>query len=144
MWGYVCINSGDEYLAHSAKGSTWKDHKYIKKEGDHYYYADEKGNKGGKVNTGDFTASDGPAYMLDEGDQEYMENHRNGTDTRSHDEYMADKKAAIAAADKEDQSKQAQIDKAKARRQANEEERKKKKLQDAAVSAGADFVKRHL
>lgn len=98
MWGYVCINSGDEYLAHSAKGSTWKDHKYIKKEGGRYYYADEKGNKGGKVNTGDFTASDGPAYMLDEGDQEYMENHQNGTDTRTHDEYMADKKAAIAAA----------------------------------------------
>jgi hypothetical protein len=27
-------------LRHSAKGSTWKDHKYIKKVGDKYVYAD--------------------------------------------------------------------------------------------------------
>lgn len=144
MWRYICFSSGDEYLAHSAKGSTWNNHKYIKKENGRYYYADEKGNKGGKVNTGDFTASDGPAYMLDEGDKEYMENHRNGTDTRTHDEYMADKKAAIAAADKEETDKQAQIDKAKARRQANEEERKKKELQENVLAAGEDFIKRHM
>lgn len=143
MWGYVCINSGDEYLAHSAKGSTWKDHKYIKKEGGRYYYADEKGNKGSRVNTGDFTASDGPAYMLDEGDQEYMENHQNGTDTRTHDEYMADKKAAIAAADKEEKEKQARIEAAKNRRKENEEERKRKNNTDA-VTAGAEFVRRYL
>ena len=27
-----------DYIAHSAKGSTWKDHKYIRKEGDKYIY----------------------------------------------------------------------------------------------------------
>lgn len=29
----------EEYLAHSAKGTTWKDHKYIKKVNDRYIYA---------------------------------------------------------------------------------------------------------
>ena len=29
-------------LRHSAKGSAWKDHKYIKKVGDRYVYADEQ------------------------------------------------------------------------------------------------------
>lgn len=29
-------------LTHSAKGSTWKDHKYIKKVGDKYVYANSK------------------------------------------------------------------------------------------------------
>lgn len=28
------------YLVHSAKGSEWKKHKYLKKIGDRYYYAD--------------------------------------------------------------------------------------------------------
>lgn len=28
------------FLSHSAKGSTWDDHKYIKKEDDKYYYPD--------------------------------------------------------------------------------------------------------
>ena len=28
----------DEFLSHSAKGTTWKDHKYIKKENGRYYY----------------------------------------------------------------------------------------------------------
>ena len=34
----------DRYLAHSAKGTTWskKNHKYVKKVGDRYYYTDKK------------------------------------------------------------------------------------------------------
>lgn len=32
----------DEFLSHSAKGTVWKDHKYIKKEDGRYYYADDK------------------------------------------------------------------------------------------------------
>ena len=31
------------FLVHSAKGTTWKNHKYIKKVGNKYYYKDEKG-----------------------------------------------------------------------------------------------------
>ena len=31
------------YLIHSAKGTSWKNHKYIKKVGNKYYYKDEKG-----------------------------------------------------------------------------------------------------
>lgn len=34
--------SNDRYLKHSAKGSSWKNHKYIKKVGDKYVYADTK------------------------------------------------------------------------------------------------------
>lgn len=143
MWRYVPAGTNVDFLAHSAKGSTWSKHKYIKKVNGRYYYADEKENKGGKVNNGDFTSSDGPAYQLDEGDQEYMENHRNGTDTRSYDEYMADKKAAIAAADAEEKEKQARIDAAKNRRKENEEERKRKNNTDA-VTAGAAFIRRYL
>ena len=33
----------DNYLIHSAKGTSWKNHKYIKKVGNKYYYKDEKG-----------------------------------------------------------------------------------------------------
>ena len=29
------------YISHSAKGSTWKNHKYIKKVGHRYYYSDD-------------------------------------------------------------------------------------------------------
>lgn len=36
------VTTRDE-LMHSAKGSTWKDHKYIKKVGDKYIYATTKG-----------------------------------------------------------------------------------------------------
>lgn len=32
------------YLIHSAKGTTWSNHKYVKKENGKYYYKDEKGN----------------------------------------------------------------------------------------------------
>lgn len=32
------------YLSHSAKGSTWKKHKYIKKENGRYYYPSKGGN----------------------------------------------------------------------------------------------------
>lgn len=31
------------FLVHSAKGTSWKNHKYIKKVGNKYYYKDEKG-----------------------------------------------------------------------------------------------------
>lgn len=31
----------DDFLSHSAKGTVWKDHKYIKKENGRYYYADD-------------------------------------------------------------------------------------------------------
>lgn len=31
----------EEYLEHSAKGTTWKKHKYIKKSNGRYYYADD-------------------------------------------------------------------------------------------------------
>ena len=33
----------DNYFIHSAKGTSWKNHKYIKKVGNKYYYKDEKG-----------------------------------------------------------------------------------------------------
>ena len=33
----------DNYLIHSAKGTSWKNHKYLKKVGNKYYYKDEKG-----------------------------------------------------------------------------------------------------
>lgn len=33
---------GGAYIAHSAKGSTWKNHKYLKKIGDRYVYAKEQ------------------------------------------------------------------------------------------------------
>ena len=33
----------NNYLIHSAKGTSWKNHKYIKKVGNKYYYKDEKG-----------------------------------------------------------------------------------------------------
>lgn len=34
-------NMSDMYLLHSAKGSEWKDHKYIRKEGNRYVYEDD-------------------------------------------------------------------------------------------------------
>ena len=30
------------HLEHSAKGTTWKNHKYVKKEGDRYFYNDKQ------------------------------------------------------------------------------------------------------
>lgn len=30
------------YFMHSSKGSTWSNHKYVKKVGDKYYYSDEQ------------------------------------------------------------------------------------------------------
>ena len=32
-----------DYIIHSAKGTTWRNHKYIKKVGNKYYYKNEKG-----------------------------------------------------------------------------------------------------
>lgn len=29
----------NDFIQHSAKGSTWEDHKYTKKEGNRYYYS---------------------------------------------------------------------------------------------------------
>lgn len=40
---------GNVYIIHSAKGSTWKNHKYIKKIGDVYYYTKEQLAKAGKA-----------------------------------------------------------------------------------------------
>lgn len=40
-------------LKHSAKGSTWKDHKYIKKVGDKYIYADDQQGGGNSDKLGD-------------------------------------------------------------------------------------------
>lgn len=39
--------TAEDYLAHSAKGTSWqkKDHKYIKKEGNRYYYKDAMGTE---------------------------------------------------------------------------------------------------
>lgn len=39
-------------LKHSAKGSSWKDHKYIKKVGDKYIYANTKNGEGDGVENG--------------------------------------------------------------------------------------------
>lgn len=43
------------YLIHSAKGTSWKNHKYIKKVGNKYYYKDEKGElvEGDQSDNGD-------------------------------------------------------------------------------------------
>lgn len=149
MWNYVVINSGEEYgefLAHSAKGTTWDKHKYIKKETKggktRYYYADSNGKETGKVNT-ELTATDnGPGYELDDGDKEYMENHKAGTDTRTYEQYMSDKQKAIKAADEEADAKNAANTK-----QETEEERKKKNRQtdsEIAKKAGRAFVKRYI
>ena len=42
------------HLKHSAKGSSWKDHKYVKKIGDKYIYANTK-NGEGESSTGENT-----------------------------------------------------------------------------------------
>lgn len=148
MWGYVCINSGDEYLAHSAKGSTWKDHKYIKKEGDRYYYADTKGKV---TKPGDMSAGEhGPEYEMDEGDKECMENHRNGTDPRTYEEYMADKQAKIDEADAHAEA-QASANKSEGELVEeffeNEEKKKKQARRDRdskiVRAAGEAFIKRY-
>lgn len=41
----------DHYLKHSAKGSSWKNHKYIKKVGDKYIYANTKNGEGDDENS---------------------------------------------------------------------------------------------
>lgn len=49
--------TAEDYLAHSAKGTHWekKDHKYIKKEGNRYYYdADRLDGKGSVTWTGEY------------------------------------------------------------------------------------------
>ena len=131
MWEYVVINSGEEYLAHSAKGSTWSKHKYIKKE---------NGNKTGSVNNSLTATNNGPSYELDDGDKEYMENHKAGKDDRTYEEYMADKQAAIKAAD--------EADKKPAEKEVlTEEEWKKKNRKDDSkilIAAGRAFVNRYL
>lgn len=140
MWSYVVINSGEDYLAHSAKGSTWEKHKYIKKENGRYYYADDKGNKTSEVSSGLTATRDGPGYEMDEGDREYMENHKAGKDNRTYEEYMADKQAAIKAADEADK-------KPDEKEELTEEERKKKNRETdskIAKAAGRAFVKRYL
>ena len=45
-----------DYIIHSAKGTTWKNHKYIKKVGNKYYYKNEKGElvEGDPSDNGDF------------------------------------------------------------------------------------------
>ena len=45
---YVGNLVSPEELSHSAKGSKWKDHKYIKKIGDRYYYTQEELAKAAK------------------------------------------------------------------------------------------------
>lgn len=140
MWSYVVINSGEEYLAHSAKGSTWEKHKYIKKENGRYYYADDKGNKTSEVSSGLTATRDGPGYEMDEGDREYMENHKAGKDNRTYEEYMADKQAAIKVADEADK-------KPAGKEELTEEERKKKNRETdskIAKAAGRAFVNRYL
>lgn len=149
MWNYVVINSGEEYsdfLAHSAKGSAWSKHKYIKKETKggktRYYYTDSNGKETGKVNTELTATNDGPGYELDEGDKEYMENHKAGTDTRTYDEYMSDKQKAIKAADDESNKSAAGSQKSVS----EEDEKKKNRKTDAelAKKAGRAFVKRYV
>lgn len=34
----------NDFLAHSKKGTTWKSHKYIRKEGQRYFYKEKVGN----------------------------------------------------------------------------------------------------
>ena len=41
----------DRYLKHSAKGSSWKNNKYIKKVGDKYIYANTKNGEGDDENS---------------------------------------------------------------------------------------------
>lgn len=49
MPDYIAYYRGTTYIAHSAKGSSWKKHKYIKKIGDVYYYTKEQLAKAGKA-----------------------------------------------------------------------------------------------
>lgn len=42
----VIVRRVKNEIRHSAKGSTWKDHKYIKKVGDKYVYADTQNGEG--------------------------------------------------------------------------------------------------
>lgn len=41
----------DDFLSHSAKGTTWKDHKYIKKENGRYYYPEEHSSSSYEIKT---------------------------------------------------------------------------------------------
>lgn len=149
MWNYVVINTGDEcrdFLSHSSKGSTWSEHKYIKKETKggktRYYYADSNGKETGKVNTGISATDKGPGYELDDGDKEYIENHSNGTDSRTYEQYVADKENAIRAADKEADEQSS----ANKMQESDEERKKKNRDSDAklAKEVGRAFVKRYV
>lgn len=46
----ICIIRKNEF-EHSAKGSSWKEHKYIKKVGDKYIYANTQNGKGDETNS---------------------------------------------------------------------------------------------
>ena len=84
--------------------------------------------------------NDGPGYELDDGDKEYMENHKAGKDNRTYEEYMADKQAAIKAADEADK-------KPSEKEELTEEEWKKKNRKDDSRivrAAGRAFVNRYL
>ena len=77
---------------------------------------------------------------MDDGDKEYLENHKAGKDDRTYEEYMADKQAAIKAAD--------EADKKPAEKEVlTEEDRKKKNRKDDSkilIAAGRAFVNRYL
>lgn len=143
------MRSGDlsnfypKYLAHA------RSHKYTSKKMVNgkmrYYYGDEpKGrtatarNKPSNKGTGE-----GGEYGLDAEDQAFLEARKAGKDTRTVEQYLADKKAKQIK--EADAARQAQLAKERA---AKEEERKKndtkenrrKSLKKDSVAVGKAFV----
>lgn len=90
---------GTTYLMHSAKGSTWKNHKYIKKVNGVYYYAKDKVSKAaGKV--AEVTKD---ALGFDE--EEKAKDLTKKAYDAAIDSYMADEKYKKATWDYEDAKK---------------------------------------
>ena len=56
------------YLIHSAKGTSWKDHKYIRKVGDRYYYVTKK--ESSKIDVNRQLAEDSKKRYLEESKKE--------------------------------------------------------------------------
>lgn len=52
------------WIMHSAKGTTWKKHKYIRIENGRYVYDTEKGNRSGTIRTGNKIIEGGKASKL--------------------------------------------------------------------------------
>lgn len=138
MWSY---NYNQSYISH-ASGKF----KYIKKEKrpsyTRYYYAGTGSSRTRKGRPEPETDDnyDGPVgtYTLDEEDQKFLEDRRAGKDTRTVEEYQADKRkkksaeTAQAKAEKEAKEKAEKEAVEKAYFEENEDEIKKRRRKELA------------